>query len=257
MARLHTHSQHFLKSPAVVERFIHKLNLSEHDTVIDLGAGSGVISAAVSKEVKQVIALEIEPRTLEVLKENMALRPNVKVLNKDILAFIPPKDGYKIVANIPFSISSAVVTRFTEEVPPAHSMHLILQRQFAHKLVPGTDHFTSLLSAKIGPWFTVRIIHQLDKNDYTPPPAVDTVLVEITPRKNPLIAPSEAKSYREFVTRCFERQKFFATLPRERVGISAELRPSQLSLSQWQQLFKTATLGKRPTKPQGKYRNRK
>lgn len=255
MARLHTHSQHFLKNPAVVERFIHKLNLSEHDTVVDLGAGSGVISAAVSKEVKQVIALEIEPHTLKTLKENMALRPNVSVIDKDILTFTPPKDGYKIVANIPFSISSAVVTRFTEEVAPPRSMHLILQKQFARKLVPGTDHFTSLLSAKIGPWFTVRIIHELDKNDYTPPPAVDTVLVEITPRKTPLITLTEAEKYRAFVTRCFERQKFFATLPREAAGISAELRPSQLSLSQWQRLFEVVSQKPHRSKP-GKSRRK-
>ena len=237
MARLHTHSQHFLRSPRLVAELVGHSNIRKNDLVYDLGAGSGVITSVLARRCRAVVAVEVEPGALATLRRNVRALDNVTILERDILSLTPPTEPYKIFANIPFHLSAPIVRKFTETDHPPRSMYLIAQRQFARKLVPGDDHFTSQLSAELGPWFTVRIRRPLRRTDFTPPPAVDTVLLEIKPRLAPLVSKVHAADYRHFVARCFTDQTYFATLDLAAHTISPELRPSQLTLEQWQRLF--------------------
>lgn len=239
MSRSHTHAQHFLRSPRLVAELIGHSNVRKNDTVYDLGAGSGVITSVLAKRCRKVVAVEIEPNVLGKLRENTKALSNVTVLEQDILGVVPPDTPYKIFANIPFSFSADIVRKFTGTDRPPKSMYLIVQKQFAMKLVPDDRRFTSQLGAEISPWFNVRIRRPLRKTDFTPPPAVDTVLLEIKPRETPLLSTAEKNNYREFVATCFARQKYFTSLPREQVGISAERKPSELTPEQWVRLYAT------------------
>lgn len=239
MSRHHEYSQHFLRSPRLVAELIGHSNIRKNDTVYDLGAGSGVITSVLARRCKQVVAVEVEKQALTKLRQNVRDLDNVTIFEKDILQLPLPTEPYKIFANIPFSLSAEIVRKFTETTTPPKSMYLITQKQFARKLVPGSDHFTSQLSAEIGPLFTVRIRKPLRKTDFTPPPAVDTVLLEIKQREISLIAPKEIESYKEFVALCFTRQKYFISLEKDKAGLSPELRPSQLTIEQWVRLYAT------------------
>lgn len=237
MSRLFTHDQHFLRSPRIVAELIGHSNIRKNDTVYDLGAGSGVLTSALIKRCKQVVAVEIEPQALSLLRKNLGSIENVQIIAEDMLEITIPSTPYKIFANIPFSLSAKVVQKYTNTVNPPRSMYLIVQKQFAKKLVPGDDHFTSQLAAEIGPWFSVRIRKPLRKTDFTPPPAVDTVLLEIKPHEHEFIKSDEKERYREFIEQCFSRQLYFQSLNREGAGISSEKRPSQLTLPQWCRLY--------------------
>lgn len=237
MARSHLHSQHFLRSPRLVAELIGHSNLRKNDLVYDLGAGSGVITSVLARRVRSVVAVEIEPEALAKLRANLAGVNNVTIVEKDILKVRPPAEPYKIFANIPFSLSAQIVRKFTENERPPKVMYLIVQRQFARKLVPGKDHFTSEIGAEIGPLFTARIRKPLRRTDFTPPPGVDTVLLELKLREQPLLPLEQLPMYRDFVARCFAEQKFFMRTKRAEAGISPELRPSQLALEQWCALF--------------------
>lgn len=237
MPRLHTYDQHFLRSPRLVAELVGHSTIRKNDTVYDLGAGSGVISSVLARRCKQVVAVESEPRALALLRRNLADYSNVTIVAHDILAIEPPKEPYKIFANIPFSLSSQIVQKFTEAEHAPKAIYLITQKQFARKLVPGKDHFTSLLGAQLGARYQARIRKPLRRTDFTPPPNVDTVLLELKLREKPLIPYDMLSSYRQFVAVCFAEQKFFGRIPRESAGISAELRPSQLSLDEWCRLF--------------------
>lgn len=243
MSRDYTYAQHFLRSPRVVAELVGHSNIRKNDTVYDLGAGSGVISSVLAHRAKMVIAVEIEPNALKKLRANMADFDNVTIIDKDITKLTITDDSYKIFANIPFNLTSDIVRKFTESDTPPKAMYLIVQKQFARKLVPGSDHFTSLLSAQIGPWFSARIRKPLRKTDFTPPPAVDTVLLEIKLREEPLLDKTKARYYREFIEHCFSEQKFFTGLDRAAANVSPEKIPSQLSQDEWLRLF--ATLGAR------------
>lgn len=237
MARNHLYSQHFLRSPRLVAELVGHSNIRKNDVVYDLGAGSGVITSVLARRCKKVIAVEIEPQALTRLKQNVDNFENVEITTQDILAITPPETSYKIFANIPFSLSAPIVRKFTEANNPPKSMYLITQKQFARKLVPGNDHFTSQLSAVVAPWFTARIRKPLQKTDFTPPPAVDTVLLEIKLREEPLLDTSEAAAYRTFIEKSFGHQTTFQATDRAKANISPEKRPSQLSTDEWLRLF--------------------
>ena len=237
MPRLHTYSQHFLRSPRLVAELIGHSNIRKNDTVFDLGAGSGVIASVLANKCKKVIAVESEPQALKKLRYNLGNILNVDIVEQDILRMEVPEGRYKIFSNIPFSESAAIVRKFTESNNPPVATYLIVQKQFARKLVPSDQHFTAQLGAQIGPFFTTRIRKPLRRTDFTPPPNVDTVLLEIKLRDEALIQPDQAARYRAFVERCFAEQKFFASTARGKAGISSEKIPSQLSIDHWVRLY--------------------
>lgn len=237
MPRLHTYSQHFLRGPRVVAELIGHSNIRKNDLVYDLGAGSGVIASVLANKCRKVVAVEIEPEALKSLRRNLGNILNVDIVEQDILTLKEPEVPYKIFANIPFSLSAPIVRKFTEADRPPKAMYLVAQKQFARKLVPGDDHFTAQLGAQIGPLFTARIRKPLKRTDFTPPPAVDTVLLELKLREEPLLLAKDLPAYRDFVGRCFAEQKFFARTPRGKAGISPEKTPSQLTLDEWVRLF--------------------
>ncbi len=238
MPRLHTYAQHILTSPRLVAELVGHSNLRKNDLVYDLGAGSGVITSVLARRCRRVVAVENEPGALRKLHQNAGRFGNVEIIKQDILDIEPPDEPYKIFSNIPFNLSAQVVRKFTQADKPPKAIYLIAQKQFARKLVPGADHFTSELSAEIGPWWSARIRRPLKRTDFTPPPAVETVLLELKSLHQPLLPVNQAKDYREFIEICFSRQKFFAGLPRAKAGLSAELRPSQLTVEKWLKLWR-------------------
>lgn len=239
--RKHTYAQHFLRSPRVVAELVGHTNIRKNDTVYDLGAGSGIIASVLARRAKHVIAVEIEPEAYRKLEQNLSDEQNVTLLKKDILKLEVPETAYKIVANIPFNLSAKIVRQFAFAANPPKAMYFVVQKQFAMKLVPSDRHFNSELGAELWPWYSVRIRKPLRKTDFTPPPAVDTVLLEIKRLEEPLLMYEKQQSYGSFVEQAFAEQKFYASLPRGEVKISAERKPSELSPEQWVRLYEAYT----------------
>lgn len=237
MKRLHTYSQHFIRSPRLIKEMVGHTTISKRDIVYDIGAGSGVISSVLAGRCAQVVAIEFEPRTAEKLRANMAQYSNVRVDQGDFLAMQLPHGPYKIFANIPFHISSAIVRKLAEANNPPDATYLIVQKQFANKLLPESDRFTSQLGMMIGPDFAVRIRRRLQRTDFWPYPNVDTVLMEMIRRPEPLIPHENMPAYRQFIVDCFSDPKVFAKMPRQTAGLASDIKPSQMILEQWIQLF--------------------
>ena len=238
MKRLHTHSQHFLRSPATAQGLLRRSSIKKGSTVYDLGAGSGVISSVLAKQTSKVIAVEVEPDTLEILKRNMAPYTNVAILRKDILTLEFQKEPYAIFANIPFSISSPLVARLIELTNKPEVACLIVQKQFGYKLQSNTPgQFTSQLGMLVGAQYTVTVLKNLRKTDYWPHPAVDTVCIELKKRRTPLIESSRFAAYKKFTEDCFSDPKKLAVMPLHIIGIKPGASPSRLTLDQWLLLF--------------------
>ncbi len=230
MKRIHTQSQNFLRRPQLVKTLIGHSTIKKSDVVYDLGAGSGIISFVLAEKAAQVVAIEQDPRMLTKLRENLDDLENVTIINSDILSAELPNTPFKVFANIPFHLSSPIVRHLTERDTPPVAIYLILQKQFAEKLLIENDQFTGLLGAFIAPRFTARIRYKLERSDYSPPPAVETVMIELLLRDRPLIPNKKMTAYRAFVEQCFSRQKYFATFKLNK-------RPSELTTDQWVSLF--------------------
>ena len=240
MKRLAHYSQYFLRSPQRIKELIGHSSIKPTDIVYDIGAGSGTISSVLAGRAKKVVAIELEPRMVEKLKENMRPYQNVEVVHTDFLTMKLPDGPYKIFSNIPFHISSPIVHKITEAANPPLAAYLIVQKQFAHKLLPNSDRFTGQLGMVIGPLFAVRIRSRLERTDYFPHPNVDTVMIEILKRPEPVIPLTDMPRYREFVVGCFSTPKIFAKAPRYKVGLPDDIKPSQMKLDQWIRLFEAA-----------------
>lgn len=184
--------QHFLKSPKFALMLIGHSNIRKNDVVIEIGAGSGVITTALSKRCKLVYAIEPDRETAEKLRANLKRfgAENVVVIEKDFREVELPKENYKVFANPPFRFSSElfykllnlenvdgkIIEKGTANSPK--SIYLILQKNYALKLIPTDRHYTSQLGKILQKSYDTKIRLPLRKTDFTPPPAVDTVLFE-------------------------------------------------------------------------------
>src|SRR5690606_15650764 len=142
MKRLAHYSQYFLRSPRLIKELVGHAKLRKTDLVYDIGAGSGAISAVLAGACAKVIAVEAEPRMAGKLRDNMRQYGNVEVREGDFLAMPLPNGRYKVFANIPFHISSQIVRKLVEADNPPEIAYLVVQKQFAHKLVPSAERFT-------------------------------------------------------------------------------------------------------------------
>lgn len=233
MKRLASYSQYFLRDPAFIKELVGHSNIRPRDTVYDIGAGSGAISAVLARRAARVVAVEVEPRMAGKLRQNMRRYDNVTVVEDDFLSMHLPTEPYKVFANIPFHISADIVRRLVFEDSPIRAAYLIVQKQFAQKLLIERTNFTSALGASIAPWVQVRIRRPLRRTDYFPRPNVDTVLVEIKPRETPLLPVEQREAFVKMVTESYHDPKVFQKLPLEKAGIKKGARPSTVSLGQW------------------------
>lgn len=175
--RNHRLSQHFLRSPRLALMLIGHSNIKKRDLVLDIGAGSGVITSALAKRCREVWAIEPDPAALKKLRNNLAL-DNVRIFAQDFLTLDLPTEPYKVFANPPFHLSSAILHKLIEADNPPEAIYLILQKQLALKLIATDRHYTSQLGRAINQKYQTKIRYPLKPTDYTPPPAVPTVLWE-------------------------------------------------------------------------------
>lgn len=229
--RVATHGQHFLRGSRLIGELVGHSNVRRCDTVIDIGAGSGAISVVLARRAACVIAYENESQALILLRRNMARYGNVKIVAQDFLRAELPREPYKVFANIPFSLSSKIVAKLAFADTPPRAIYLIVQKQFAQKLVLDSAHFHSALGQALAPWWAVRIRRPLRRSDFTPPPAVDTVLLELKLRSKPLLDPTKARDFHSFVYACYHDPRAFRRL------YHGDLKPSQLNAQQWLACF--------------------
>ena len=114
--RNHLLSQHFLRSPHLALILIGHSNLKKRDTVVEIGAGSGVITSALAHRVHHVIAIEPDHATAEKLRANLKKRnlDNVEIIKRDFLDYTLPSTPYKVFSNPPFRLSSKIVHKLIE-----------------------------------------------------------------------------------------------------------------------------------------------
>ena len=176
-------SQHFFRSPKLALFLIGHSNIKKRDIVLDIGAGSGVITSALAKRCKKVVAIEADHETAEKLRKNMQKFENVEVVEKDFMEYELPEGEYKIFANPPFHLSSAILHKLDETENPPKAIYLILQKQLALKLLNTDRHYTSQLGKQLFVHYEPRIRLPLRPDYFTPPPAVPTVLFELKRRQ--------------------------------------------------------------------------
>ena len=237
MARKHRISQNFLRSPRIALMLVGHSNIRKRDFTLDIGAGSGVFTYALSKKSAQVLAIEFDRETFKKLQNNTKKLENVEVLCADFLRFNLSKlpKNYKVCANIPFHLSSPIIQKLTNAKNSPKSIYLILQKQFARKLIVSDKNFTSALGVKIFPFFESKIKKPLQKSDFTPPPAIETVFFEMKRRETPLISKEEQPIFNDFIEKMFAVPEFYKKNCQPKFKTK---KPSELKSEEWLEIWR-------------------
>jgi len=168
------------------------------DLVIDLGAGSGVLTAALLRRTPRVVAVEIDDGLVVGLRERF---PAVNVHAGDALQLPLPCEPFKVVANLPFDGGTAILRRLLDPRIPLESADVIVQWGLATKRAAVWP--TTQLGAFWGAWFELSIARRLPASVFAPPPAVAAAVLRVERRAEPLIPSAERRAYQAFLVRAY------------------------------------------------------
>ena len=188
-------SQNFLTSQKTIDRLISITTLSKSDTVLEIGAGKGHITKALSQKCRSVISYELDQSLYTKLKSQ--LKNNVKLYHADFLKCKLPKQQYKVFANIPFSITSKIIRKLTTSDNLPTSIWLVMEKGAAKRFagLPAENPSSLLLK----PFYDSKIVWHFNREDFHPAPKVDTVLLQLKLKQLFDISPNQRSAFSTFI----------------------------------------------------------
>ena len=249
--------QNFLIEEKIYDDILLSANLKPDDVVLEIGPGLGFLTSKLAKVAKRVIAVELDDKLAGVLKTGLTAKnvKNVEVVNEDILKLQITNyklKNYKIVANLPYNITSIFLRRFLEIDQKPKLMVLMLQKEVAERIcaVKGS---MSLLAVSVQFYADAEIIQIVPKENFWPKPEVESAIIKITPHPNFLL--SKEKEEKDF----FQLVKFGFSSKRKmlknnlaagfrishneaenkiiKAELSPKIRAQELSVDEWLKLF--------------------
>lgn len=174
--------QHFLIDGGVLEAIIAAAELTPDDLVVEVGPGLGILTRELAQKAGGVVAIELDDKLAALLKKTLASFNNVTIVNGDVLK-IEPKElvggrGYKVVANLPYYITSPVLRHFLEAEAKPEAMVVMVQKEVAEAIAakPGD---MSLLSVSVQFYGEPRIITIVPAESFYPAPKIDSAILKI------------------------------------------------------------------------------
>lgn len=252
--------QNFLITPQVYDEIIESSGLRPADKVLEVGPGLGFLTFRLAETVKEVVAVELDRGLAEVLRTRLEMKEikNVHVIQNNILDFATfknlPKgftDNYKIVANLPYNITSIFLRKFLAGDFKPTSLTLMLQKEVAERIVarPGD---MSLLALSVQFFAEARIIAPVGKLNFWPSPVVDSAIIHlqvidkyqsIDQKQFFRLAKIGFSSKRKMLKNNLANGLKITTAEVQdyltKVGLSATCRPQELSLEDWMKLYQT------------------
>ncbi len=176
-------SQNFLIDREVLETMVAAADLKKDDVVLEIGPGLGVLTTELAKRVRKVVAVEADRGMAEALREIMADNKNVEIVQEDILKFKISdlgfqNYGYKVVANLPYQITSAVFRKFLSEEPRPNEMTVMVQKEVAERISAEPGEM-SLLSLSVQFFGQPEITAVVPRTVFWPEPEVDSAILHI------------------------------------------------------------------------------
>jgi 16S rRNA (adenine1518-N6/adenine1519-N6)-dimethyltransferase len=195
--------QHFTVNSGVLQRLVSHASLTKDDIVLDVGAGLGFLTQLLSSKCKKVVAVEVDPKIVRILRKQVHGLPNVDLIEGDILKVsLPPFN--KVVSAPPYSISSPLLFRLLER--KFEWAVLILQKEFAERLAAsvGSKDY-GRLTVTIYYRADVELLDYVPRTVFYPPPDVDSMIVRLKPRDPPFHVEDE-ETFFELVRTLFTQR---------------------------------------------------
>lgn len=241
--------QNFLYDPAILKRMIQVAQLSKEDTVVEIGPGPGRLTKMLAERVKKVIAIELDEELFEKLRGDFIGYNNVELIHGDALKFpFEEIGGFKVVANIPYYITTPIIFRLLEAKENLRSMTLTIQKEVAERIAaePGGKDY-GVLSIMVQYYSLPKMKFIIKKEAFRPMPRVDSAVIHIKLLENPSVSVKDEQIFFKTVKTAFShRRKTLSNSLKSlgddikdklvNAGIDPKRRPETLSLEEFARL---------------------
>ncbi len=244
--------QNFLVNMQALNNITRAAELSKQDHVLEIGPGLGILTEQLCRQAGTVTAIELDDAIIPALKKNLGGNTNIEIIRQDALQTQLPDHPYKLVANIPYYITSPILNHFLQPHTPEQLrpslIVLLVQKEVAQKICAG-DGDQSVLSLQVQAFGKPEIVCLVGKNSFFPQPKVDSAVLKIVTFPTPRIG--NTKTFFHLIKTAFgQKRKTLANSLKEllasngenagdllkKAGIDDKRRPQTLSLEEWQKL---------------------
>jgi len=182
----HDLGQHFLVDEKALESIVEAADIQPHERIVEVGPGMGILTKELCKRAKEVVAVELDRSMIAIVKTSCIKHTNLRVENTDILKFDTASLGeYKVVANLPYYITSAVIRLFLESENKPDEMIILVQREVAERICAKPSRM-SILAISVQFYGNPSIVEIVPRTSFFPAPKVDSAILKIKVYKKPL-----------------------------------------------------------------------
>ncbi len=211
--------QNFLVDEEIVNGIVNEAQISKNDLVIEIGPGLGTLTSRLLERAGKVIAVELDKDVLNILNDRFKLYNNFELINQDILKvdlnnLIDDNlkneiTSCKIVANLPYYITTPIITKLLEEKLNLKSITVMVQKEVAKRLtsVPGKDKEVSSISYYIYYYSNPKIVLDVPRNCFIPSPDVDSSVISLELLKEPRVKITDEKFLFDVIKASFSQKR--------------------------------------------------
>jgi len=263
--------QHFLIDGGVLELITSAAELTHTDVIIEIGSGLGILTKELANKAGWVIAIELDNKLADLLKQTLASFDNVTIINEDILRIDPaallreqkPRFSpaindlfsYKVVANLPYYITAPVLRHFLETSVKPQIMVVMVQKEVAEAIVAEAGQM-SMLSISVQFYGKPRIVSYVPAQCFYPAPEVDSAILRVDLYPQPAVAVTDKDRFFDLVRAGFSasRKQLGNSLAQglglpktevlsllEKAGVVPQRRAETLTLDEWANLWRVFT----------------
>lgn len=207
--------QHFLVDENILKKEVEAAQLTSRDTVLEIGPGIGTLTEGLASKAKRVIAVELDRKFITILKETLALYPNIHIVEGDALRLdlwsllgAGAPNTYKLVSNLPYNIASPAIVKVLEECSSINLMVVMVQREIAERMLAraGEEDY-GVFSLKVQYHADVVKISEVSRHVFLPPPRVDSTIVRLTRLRKPRVSVDNETAFFQLIQAIFQQRR--------------------------------------------------
>ena len=206
------YGQNFLIKPDLLHDIVDGAEVTDEDTVVEIGPGVGSLTRVLADRAKQVYAIEVDEKLIPILDETMAGYDNVTIINEDVLKAdltdIFAQGRVKVVANLPYSITTPIILGLLEKDLDFESITVMVQKEVAERMqaVPGTKDYGALTLA-VGYYTDPQILFLVSPDSFMPQPKVGSAVISLKKKELTEQQRSDAKDIFTVVRAAFNQRR--------------------------------------------------